>query len=66
MLYLLLSTDDGARELMDDLKADFVDERREWRDEDAEDDLTRCLLTLSARLCYSDGTSRRDTRDNFY
>ena len=56
MLYLLLRTDDGARELRDDLNADFADERWEWRDGDAEDDLTRCLLTLSARLRYSDGT----------
>ena len=66
MLYLLLRTDDGARELMEDLKADFVDERWEWRDGDAEDDLTRCLLTLSAGLRYSDSTWRRETRDNFY
>ena len=51
---------------MDDLKADFADERREWRDGDAEDDVTRCLLTLSARLRYSDGTWRGETKDNFY
>ena len=66
MLYLLERTDDGVRELVEDLKADFADERREWRDGDAEDGLTRCLLTLSARLRYSDGIWRRETRDRGY
>ena len=66
MLYLLLRTDDGARELMDDLKADFADERRDWRDGDAEDGLTRCLSTLSTWLRDSDGKWRRETGDTFY
>lgn len=34
---------------MDDFKADFVDSRRSRCDGEAEDGLTRCLLTLSAR-----------------